>query len=583
MSLKTFLSGRCSHEVSRLSVILRIQEDCVPEVAASLDILLKEVAKRDLKTNENLRGEETQHTEIETAIIQALAPHQHTLDFGECISKTNDYKQTLAHFAVLFEYTNLLRRLVEWNIDLTVADFNGLTALHYAYNKGDGVCVDLLGEKGASESAPDAPIRTPPHLMPDGFALLNHHNTDMTLGGQPELEQGLNTPSPLGRFPSPHRSHLSYIHLSPTLTGYFLTQGLKDGNFPYRRNVKTPSENPPLPFDVIMGPPLHNELRLVSAAESCGVVPIMQESRRGYAPMVQSHRFITGSGSGRKSQPSLHYRPFSRLVHPVKARSSRGSHTSLIGVNRTCDFTMTLFEGEFECWKGKINFSVAVPLNPHWDRKTLDPADAMSKVVMLGTRCVWSVTQPHQQKEAWILSCHTFIFSPHLLLFTLFILCHVGTLHSHMIKIALALFDKPPLLIAKWAMFVFILEVINGVSAEVFFTQKSSAEKPQYTNKERTCLAQKRACAAKRERQRELERVNNNPTATASTPAPTGRECKTVQEPTMKHPTTPPPPSPPVHPSPTPHPSRPHPHLALSFQQTLDLRLQGLISRISML
>ena len=69
--------------------------------------------KRNWKRNEKrrLRGEESRHDEIETAIIQALAPLQSTLDFGERISKTNDYKQTLAHFAVLFGYTNLLKRL----------------------------------------------------------------------------------------------------------------------------------------------------------------------------------------------------------------------------------------------------------------------------------------------------------------------------------------------------------------------------------------------------------------------------------------------------------------------------------------
>ena len=191
MSLDTVLSGRCSHEASRLPVIIRIQEDCTPEVAAALDILHKEMKKRNLKRNGKrpLRAEETRHDEIETAIIQALAPLQNTLDFGELISKTNDYKQTLAHFAVLFGYTNLLRRLVGWNIDLTIADFNGSTALHCAYKKGDRVCVDLLLEKGASETVLDALGRAPSHLMPEGFASLNDQNTDMTSDDQPRLEQ----------------------------------------------------------------------------------------------------------------------------------------------------------------------------------------------------------------------------------------------------------------------------------------------------------------------------------------------------------------------------------------------------------
>ena len=118
--------------------------------------------------------------------------------------------------------------------------------------------------------------------------------------------------------------------------------------------------------------------------------------------------------------------------------------------------------------------------------------------------------------------------------------------HSHIIKVALTLFDKPPLLIAKWAMFVFILEVINGVSAEAFFTQKSSTEKPQRTDEERSRLTQKHAHAAKCARQHELEHANNTPTATASTPVLTSQECETEQELTMKRLTTPPPPSPPI-------------------------------------
>ena len=194
MSLEAILSGRCSHEVSRLSVIVGIY---TPEVGTALDILHKEVKRRNLRRNEKqpLRGEDTRQDEIETAIIQALAPLQNTLDFGERLSKTNEYKQTLAHFAILFGYTNLLRRLVGWNIDLTIADFNGFTALHCAYQKGDRVCIDLLLEKGASETVLDALGRAPSHLMPEGFAELSDHDTDMTSNDQSKLEQKHDAPS----------------------------------------------------------------------------------------------------------------------------------------------------------------------------------------------------------------------------------------------------------------------------------------------------------------------------------------------------------------------------------------------------
>ena len=177
--------------MSRLPVIIRIQEDCTPEVADALDILQQEMKNHNLKRSGKrpLRGGEAHHDEIETAIIQALAPLQDTQDFGEVISKTNDYKQTLAHFSVHFGYTDLLRRLVGWNIDLTIADVNGFTALHCAYKKGDRVCVDLLLEKGASETVLDALGRAPSHLMPEGLASLSDHDSEMTSDDQLELGQ----------------------------------------------------------------------------------------------------------------------------------------------------------------------------------------------------------------------------------------------------------------------------------------------------------------------------------------------------------------------------------------------------------
>jgi len=191
--------------VSSLSAIVRIQEGCSPEDAAALDVLGKMVKNLDGKNGKRpLRGGETHHEDIETAIIQALVPLQNTLDFGRIISKTNDYKQTLAHFAVHFGYANLLRRLVGWNIDLAIADVNGFTVLHCAYKMGDRACVDLLLEKGASETVLDTLGRAPSHLMPDGFASLSDYDADMTSDYQPELDQQLDAPSLLRSTNSGH-------------------------------------------------------------------------------------------------------------------------------------------------------------------------------------------------------------------------------------------------------------------------------------------------------------------------------------------------------------------------------------------
>ena len=79
-----------------------------------------------------LCGGEARDNEIETAMIQALASLQNTLYFEQLISKTDDYDQTLAHFAVLFRYSELPRQLLGWDINISIADINGFTALHCA-------------------------------------------------------------------------------------------------------------------------------------------------------------------------------------------------------------------------------------------------------------------------------------------------------------------------------------------------------------------------------------------------------------------------------------------------------------------
>jgi len=173
--------------------MVRIQKHCTPEVADALDRLHKEMKKPTL--TRPLSGGGVRHDETETAIIQALSPLQNTQDFEEVISKTNDYKQTLAHFAVQFGYTDLLRRLVGWNIDLSIADVNGFTALHCAYKKGDKACIDVLLEKGAPETTLDALGRAPSHLMPEAFALLNDHDSNTASNDQLEMEQEHDTPS----------------------------------------------------------------------------------------------------------------------------------------------------------------------------------------------------------------------------------------------------------------------------------------------------------------------------------------------------------------------------------------------------
>jgi len=106
---------------------------------------------------------------IEISLIEALSCLQTRPNFHEIVSTENDYHQTLAHLSILYDYPSLLGRLAEWHIDLTIADVNGLTALHCAYMKGDLDSVRILRRGGASETATDNLGRTPSELLSEGF------------------------------------------------------------------------------------------------------------------------------------------------------------------------------------------------------------------------------------------------------------------------------------------------------------------------------------------------------------------------------------------------------------------------------
>jgi len=108
-------------------------------------------------------------TPIETDLVEALRLLQVRPNFQGIVSTTNDWGQTLAHLSILYDYPHLLGFLVDWRINLTIADVNGLTALHYAFMKGDLDSVRVLRRGGASETVMDKLGRTPLDLHPEGF------------------------------------------------------------------------------------------------------------------------------------------------------------------------------------------------------------------------------------------------------------------------------------------------------------------------------------------------------------------------------------------------------------------------------
>ncbi len=98
--------------------------------------------------------------EMENVAFRFLASFVGSSCWRDTISFTNNHNQTLAHLAVLFQYTALLEKLVEWGVNLDVQDLNGFTALHCAYLCKDWECVRLLRCAGADEDLEDNLVRS---------------------------------------------------------------------------------------------------------------------------------------------------------------------------------------------------------------------------------------------------------------------------------------------------------------------------------------------------------------------------------------------------------------------------------------
>ena len=117
---------------------------------------------------------------IETGLVAALTSLQSQPNFPETVSTTNDWGQTLAHLSIIHGYPYLLGHLVDWHINLAIADANGLTALHYAYMKSDSESVRILRRGGASDSVVDKLGRRPLDLLSSAIDIDTKSHADET-------------------------------------------------------------------------------------------------------------------------------------------------------------------------------------------------------------------------------------------------------------------------------------------------------------------------------------------------------------------------------------------------------------------
>ena len=99
--------------------------------------------------------------ELEGWTLRFLTSFANKPSWENTVSLVNAHHQTLAHLAVLFRYTTLLKKVTQWGIDVDVQDVNGFTALHCAYLCGDLDSVGILKGYGADEDIQDNLGRRP--------------------------------------------------------------------------------------------------------------------------------------------------------------------------------------------------------------------------------------------------------------------------------------------------------------------------------------------------------------------------------------------------------------------------------------
>jgi len=188
----SFHSIDCFHSIP---ILLRMEEQGRPEYTPTIKALLM-MLQGDRAP---LGSATSQAGQIESSLLGALLSLREKPNFDDIVSTSNDSSQTLAHLSVLYGYISLLRHLVEWRIDLRVADINGLTALHCAYLKEDRESIQILLRGGAPPSIEDKLGRLPRDLASEESDLADWLEREIGTGvGSPPIEHPMDEEIALG-------------------------------------------------------------------------------------------------------------------------------------------------------------------------------------------------------------------------------------------------------------------------------------------------------------------------------------------------------------------------------------------------
>ena len=135
-------------------------ESILTSIQQRLEVAMGSSTDANVHNTQEHGGSQTAHLhlqleELEDLSIRFLSAHSEAKNWKQIISLQNKSGQTMAHMAVMLGYLRLLGSLVKWGIDLNLTDFNGSTALHYAFLCNESACAILLIRSGVDELALD--------------------------------------------------------------------------------------------------------------------------------------------------------------------------------------------------------------------------------------------------------------------------------------------------------------------------------------------------------------------------------------------------------------------------------------------
>jgi len=126
-------------------------------------------------------------------------------NWKQIVSTCNNSGQTLAHIAVTLGYVRLLQHLFRWQIDLTIVDSMGLSALHYAYIFKQEECAKILIHSGVDRFILDELGRSPADLDPSLEVRLRAiMDMDSSVDGAPPIECDTEMPDEAGKLDAKH-------------------------------------------------------------------------------------------------------------------------------------------------------------------------------------------------------------------------------------------------------------------------------------------------------------------------------------------------------------------------------------------